>query len=81
MAAGVPAVAARYGGIPEFATDGESALLVPVDDPAALAQALVRLTREPDLARRLAAGGRRQAEQLSWESLASRYEDVYQRVA
>ena len=81
MAAGVPAVAANFGGIPEFATDGENALLVPVDDPAALAEALVRLTREPELARRLAAGGRREAELLTWETLTGTYESVYRRVA
>jgi glycosyltransferase involved in cell wall biosynthesis len=39
----VPVVATRVGGIPEAMEDGVSGLLVPVDDPAALAAALARL--------------------------------------
>ena len=42
MAMGVPVVAARVGGIPEVCTDGHTALLVPAEDPHALADAVVR---------------------------------------
>lgn len=80
MAAGVPVVAARAGGIPEFAVDGENALLVPPDDERALAGALTRLVHDDDLARRLVAGGRAQAERHSWKTIATRYEEVYRRV-
>jgi glycosyltransferase involved in cell wall biosynthesis len=47
MAAGVPVVAARVGGVPEIAPDGETALLVPPGDAAALAGALTRVLGEP----------------------------------
>lgn len=80
MAAGVPVVAARAGGIPEFAVDGENALLVPPDDELALAGALTRLAGDTELAGRLAAGGRAQAERHSWETVSGRYESVYRRV-
>jgi len=43
MAAGVPVVASRVGGLAEMLSDGETALLVPPDDPEALAAALSRL--------------------------------------
>ena len=49
---GVPAVASRVGGIPDVIVDGESGLLVPPEDPPALARALERLTL-PEERRRL----------------------------
>jgi glycosyltransferase involved in cell wall biosynthesis len=46
MAAGVPAVATTVGGIPEIATDGETALLVPPGEAEALARALLRILEQ-----------------------------------
>ncbi len=46
MAMGVPVVATRVGGIPEVCTDGRTALLVPAEDPRALADAVVRTLEE-----------------------------------
>jgi len=44
-----PVVASRVGGIPEAVQDGRTGLLVPHDDPRALAEALGRLARDPEL--------------------------------
>lgn len=55
---GVPVIGSRIGGIPEMVREGESGLLVPPEDPAALAAAIDRLDADPELARRLGAGGR-----------------------
>ena len=79
MAAGVPAVATAAGGIPEFARDGENALLVPPDSASALAVALARILDDRALRERLAANGRETAEALSWNGIAERYEQVYNR--
>ena len=49
MAAGLPVVAARSGGIPEIVRDGETGLLVPPDDARALTAALRRMTAHPPL--------------------------------
>jgi glycosyltransferase involved in cell wall biosynthesis len=54
MAAGVPVVATAVGGVPEVATDGETALLVPPHDPSAMASALARVLSDAALARALA---------------------------
>lgn len=77
MAAGVPSVATTVGGIPEFARDGENALLVPPDAPAPLADALVRVLQDGPLADRLAANGRATADALAWNGIVDRYERVY----
>ena len=53
MACGLPVVTTAVSGIPELVVDGVNGLLVPPEDPAALAEAMVRLHRDPDLARRL----------------------------
>lgn len=57
LAAGCPIVATRVGGVPELVQDGTSALLVPPEDPAALAAAVIRVLTEPVLAERLCAAG------------------------
>lgn len=58
MAAGVPIVATRTGGIPEIVRDQETGLLVPPGDPKALAGAIIRLLNDSTLASRLSASAR-----------------------
>lgn len=62
MAAGRPVVGSRVGGIPEMVVDGETGLLVPPADGAALAEALGRLVESADLRARLGSSGRARAE-------------------
>ena len=57
MLASLPVVATRVSAIPEIVADGETGLLVPADDPVALADALGQLLDDPALARRLAEEG------------------------
>lgn len=63
MAAGVPVVATRHGGIPEAVADGVSGLLVSENDSDALAAAMLRVMEDGELARNLAEGGRRVVEE------------------
>jgi colanic acid/amylovoran biosynthesis glycosyltransferase len=58
MASGAAVIATRHGGIPEAVTDGESGLLVPENDAAALAEATRRVMGRAELLRQLSSGGR-----------------------
>jgi glycosyltransferase involved in cell wall biosynthesis len=62
MASGVPVVASRLSGIPELVEDDQAGLLVEPRDVEGLAGALERLFRDPELRRRLGAGGRQKVE-------------------
>ncbi|HXQ44754.1 MAG TPA: glycosyltransferase family 4 protein [Acidimicrobiales bacterium] len=82
QAAGVPVVATGGGGVTDFLTDGDNALLVPVGDAAAMTTALGRLLRDPELGVRLACRGRAVAEAGHGIDLfADAMADLYRRLA
>lgn len=58
MAQGLPAIATRVCGNEEAVADGRTGLLVPPDDPAALAAAMIRLATAPAEAERMGLAGR-----------------------
>jgi len=68
MARGVPVVVADRTSLPEVV--GDAGLLVEPDDAAGLADALLRVTSDPDLRRRLRTAGSRRAAELSWDRAA-----------
>jgi phosphatidylinositol alpha-mannosyltransferase len=84
MAAGVPVVATDIPGYNEVVEDGVQGFLVPPEDPEALAEALLRLLRDPALRARMSAAGRQRARQYDWDEIARRvvefYEEVRERV-
>jgi len=59
MAYGLPIVATHWRGIPHLVGENEAALLLPIRDPAAYADALATLMRDPARAEALGAAGRR----------------------
>ncbi|HWF21622.1 MAG TPA: glycosyltransferase family 4 protein [Acidimicrobiales bacterium] len=72
MACGVPVVATTGGALPEVVgTDGETGLLVPPNDPGALAAAIGRLLDDPDLRTMLGDAGRQRVlGRFTWEVTA-----------
>jgi len=61
MAAGLPVVSTRLAGVPEMVEEGVTGLLVPEQDPAALADALRQVLGDPIRAEEMGAAGRRLA--------------------
>jgi N-acetyl-alpha-D-glucosaminyl L-malate synthase BshA len=81
MSCGVPVIASRVGGVPEVVIDGETGLLAPVGDVAAMAAHVVRLLADAPLRARLGAAGRRRAETaFPLEATVGRYEALYRRL-
>jgi len=80
---GRPVIGSRIGGIPDLVTDGQTGLLVPAEDPGALAAALVSVLSDSELATRLGAAGRRAVE--PWlatpEDYAAAVRDLVEQVA
>ncbi len=78
MAAALPVVASRVGGIHEAVTEGETGLLVPPGEPAALAAALARVLGAADTGAAFGRAGRARAEQeFSVTRMAERYRALY----
>ncbi len=78
--AGSPIVATNVGGIPEAVKDEREALLVPPDDPDALARALDRVLEDADLRSRLAAAARQRAAAFTWDRAARTLTALYERL-
>jgi glycosyltransferase involved in cell wall biosynthesis len=80
MAAGLPVVATRCGGPEQIVGDSGAAVLVPPDDPSALARAIIRVLGSPALADELrSAGRRRAADAFSLGRMLERYDALYRR--
>ena len=77
MAAGVPVVATDIPGYRAVARQDREALLVPPDDPSALATAVARVLDDRPLADRLRTAGRTRAEEHAWATVAARMRTVY----
>jgi glycosyltransferase involved in cell wall biosynthesis len=74
MACGLCVVSTNVGGIPYLLEHEQDTLLVPSDDPAAMATAVRRLLTEPDLAERLSRNARQKAEQFDWSIVLPQWE-------
>lgn len=80
MAAGIPCVATSVGGVPEIASNGKNALLVPKGDVMAMAHALTRLLQDDGLRERLGTAARDQAEKYSTAAYCQSLLSLYGRV-
>lgn len=77
QACGLPVVAARFGGFPEVVDEGRTGLLVPPQDPEALAAAVAGLLADPARLEAMRQAAPAWAAQFSWGAVASRMEDAY----
>lgn len=81
MAAGLPVVATRVGGVPDLVDQGRTGLLVEARRPGDLATALAQLLRDPDRARQMGERGRRlQRRQFTIEAVVDRVQGLYEQL-
>lgn len=81
MAYGLAIASTAVGGIEEVVDSGETAILVPPDDPESLADALCRLVADQELRRSLAVAARERARTLDADVVAGRLSEVYESLA
>ncbi|MGE0453605.1 MAG: glycosyltransferase family 4 protein [Vicinamibacteria bacterium] len=77
FACGLPVVTTATGGIASMVRDGETGLLVPPDDPVALAAAVERLAQAPGEARELARRARLAVARHTWPEVRERWLKLY----
>ncbi|CAM3290186.1 glycosyltransferase [Sporolactobacillus spathodeae] len=81
LATGLPVVSTRHAGIPELIRNGESGILVPEHDTAGLAQALLKLIKNPDQWKPMAKQGRKTVTKLfNAKKQVDELENIYQKV-
>ncbi len=76
MGTGLPIVASRVGGIPDMVIDGESAILIDVDEKA-LVDALVTLYENEELRKKIGENTQKAAVAFSSEEMARKYLEIY----
>ncbi len=78
MAVSTPIIASRVSALPEIVVDGETGALVPPADPQALAEAMLKMLKDPEQVRRLGSQGRRRLEtEFSVERMVQNTLKVY----
>lgn len=78
MAAGLPVVATDVGGNREVVGDGESGILVPSQQPEAMAAAMMKMHGDPERTRRMGLAARERVDrEFNLRRVAERYEDLY----
>lgn len=81
MACGVPVVATTAGAIPEVVEHGVTGLLVPPDDPEALAGAMNSLLSDPNRMKAMGARGKQRVEKyFTWDKVAERVIEGYHKI-
>lgn len=77
LASGLPVVTTDAGGIPFIVKQRETAMLVPVDDPSAMADAARQVLDDPALRAELATAGRHEVQRYRWSSVRTELLSAY----
>jgi len=77
LSAGLPVVSTPTGDIRFMLQDGDAGVLVPPDDPSAMAHALLALWRDPDRAMHLARRARSDVAKYTWPAVRDQWAEAY----
>ena len=78
LASGVPVVSSNVGGVPYLLQDGVTGLLVPAQDPDAMARAVLRLLDDEELHQRLRRAGLAEVQRYTWTRIGPQLAAFYQ---
>jgi glycosyltransferase involved in cell wall biosynthesis len=77
LASGVPVVSTHVGGVPYLVQHEKTALLVPPGDVDAMANAVIRVLEDPELADHLVTSGFAEIQQYTWPNVREKLQSVY----
>lgn len=77
MACGNAVVCTNIGAVRDFAIHEETALVVPVDKPQLMANAIIRLIKDSELRKRLVKNGAHKVKEFDYEIIVSKFEDYF----
>jgi glycogen(starch) synthase len=80
MAAGLPIVTTRVGGVSEVVDDGQNASLCRPGDPGELRTAIAQLLADPELRARFGRSGRSRVQRLSWDRILPLWDRLFRDV-
>ncbi len=78
MAAGLPVIASRSGGITDIVKHMETGLLVEEKDSEQIAKYILQLSKNNSLREQLIKNGKELAKNYSWQNIASQYSELYE---
>ena len=82
MASGKPIIATRPGGPSEIVEDGVSGLLIPPRNAEAIAEAVIHILAQPEVARKMGEAGRKRVlEQFTPQKVVGQIEEIYARLS
>jgi len=80
LAAGLPVVSSKVGGLPDVITDGENGFLTEPGNPQDLAEKVIALLNDTDLRKEMSMSNREKAKDYGWERITDRMEAIYQEI-
>lgn len=80
LASGIVVVSTNVGGVPYLVEHGKTALLVPAQDPAAMADAILAVLIDPAIAKHLREAGMESVQQYAWAKVRDRLLHVYEKI-
>ncbi len=80
LASGLPLIATNTGGTSELVEEGVNGFIVKMKDSQDLADKIEILMKDEDLRKRMGEASRRKAESMSWEKVAKKYGELYDKI-
>jgi len=77
FASGLPVITTSAGGIPDLVNDGETALVVAINDHEALARCAITLIEQPELANRIVGKAHDECRRYTWEAVRAEWLNAY----
>jgi len=78
MASGVPVIASNRGGTQEIISHGENGILFEPENPDALPKAILALSQDSELRKRISSNALTTVANYSWENIARKYVSLYE---